>query len=543
MATHDYVIDNSTGANVRADINNALAAIVSNNSSSSQPATRYAYMWWADTTNGVLKIRNSANDAWIELLQLDGTITLENGAVGTPALAFRDDLDTGIFRSADNKLAISCSGTEIIEFGISETVFNDTGADINFRIEGDTEANLFFVDAGNNRIGIGTSSPDNLLHLFESSTTQTADASSQLVIEKNSNSGITILSGNVHNGRILFGDSGDNDIGQIDYDHNNNSLSFTVNSGESMRIDNGGRLLKGATSVRTINSHVPQIQMQGSSYSNATMSLINNTDDSNGAYLFFHKQRSGSAGGATQVANGNIIGELRFGGGDGVDLENVGALMQVLAAATFTENNTPSDIVFLTAQTTGTTEHMRILNNGDVRIGTSSVSGFGEKIRMRTGIDKVLLNIDSASTGTAAAVVLRHARGGLSGFNGKAFSFVGNDNTEEGSIVIHTTSTAYNTSSDYRLKENEVAISDGITRLKQLKPYQFNFKKDPSVKVDGFFAHEVSSIVPFAVTGEKDAVKKDGSIDPQGIDQSKLVPLLVAAVKELITKVETLEAA
>ena len=76
MATHDYVIDNSTGANVRTDINNALAAIVSNNSSSSQPSTRYAYMWWADTSAGILKIRNSANDGWVELLQLDGTLTL-----------------------------------------------------------------------------------------------------------------------------------------------------------------------------------------------------------------------------------------------------------------------------------------------------------------------------------------------------------------------------------------------------------------------------------------------------------------------------------
>tara|TARA_B100000424_G_scaffold199548_1_gene156676 strand:- start:566 stop:1951 length:1386 start_codon:yes stop_codon:yes gene_type:complete len=114
MATHDYVIDNSTGANVRTDINNALAAIVSNNSSSSQPSTRYAYMWWADTSAGILKIRNSANDGWVELLQLDGTLTLEDGSASAPGLALRDDLNTGLFSPAADALAITTAGSERI---------------------------------------------------------------------------------------------------------------------------------------------------------------------------------------------------------------------------------------------------------------------------------------------------------------------------------------------------------------------------------------------------------------------------------------------
>ena len=73
MATHDYDIANGTGAAVRADINNVLAAIVSNNSSASEPATKYAYQWWADTSTGILKIRNSSNDGWVSLLFLTGT--------------------------------------------------------------------------------------------------------------------------------------------------------------------------------------------------------------------------------------------------------------------------------------------------------------------------------------------------------------------------------------------------------------------------------------------------------------------------------------
>ena len=110
------------------------------------------------------------------------------------------------------------------------------------------------------------------------------------------------------------------------------------------------------------------------------------------------------------------------------------------------------------------------------------------------------------------------------------------DTCGEISLNAGGNSVAYGTSSDYRLKENEVAISDGITRLKTLKPYKFNFKSQPEKTVDGFFAHEVSSVVPEAISGEKDGDKM------QSIDQSKLVPLLTSALQEAITKIETLEA-
>lgn len=72
MPTHDYILDNATGAAFRSDLNNALAAIVSQNSSATAPATTYAYMPWADTTAGVMKMRNGANNGWIELFELDG---------------------------------------------------------------------------------------------------------------------------------------------------------------------------------------------------------------------------------------------------------------------------------------------------------------------------------------------------------------------------------------------------------------------------------------------------------------------------------------
>jgi hypothetical protein len=115
-------------------------------------------------------------------------------------------------------------------------------------------------------------------------------------------------------------------------------------------------------------------------------------------------------------------------------------------------------------------------------------------------------------------------------------------NTPVGGISCTTTTTTYATSSDYRLKENIVPISGSISRLLQLKPSRFNFIADPNAVVDGFIAHEAAAVVPESVTGEKDEVDENGSPIYQGIDQSKVVPLLTAALQEAIAKIETLEA-
>jgi hypothetical protein len=164
MAQHDYIIANQSGAGFRSDLNNGLAAIVSQNSGAAEPSTTYAYQWWADTTTGLLKIRNAANNAWITigtlasanlgLLSLaGGTLTGalladDSGTAALPAIAFDGDTNTGIFRAGADQLGIATNGVERVEFGTTEVVFNDGGADVDFRIEGDTKANLFKVDAG-----------------------------------------------------------------------------------------------------------------------------------------------------------------------------------------------------------------------------------------------------------------------------------------------------------------------------------------------------------------------------------------------------------
>jgi len=119
-------------------------------------------------------------------------------------------------------------------------------------------------------------------------------------------------------------------------------------------------------------------------------------------------------------------------------------------------------------------------------------------------------------------------------------SFV-NPNGVVGSISTNGQATAYNTSSDYRLKENVVSLTGAIDRLQQIPVHRFNFIADPDTVVDGFIAHEAASVVPECVTGEKDQVDENGKPIYQGIDQSKIVPLLTAALQEAIAKIEALE--
>jgi len=87
MAQHDYVLDNQAGAAFRSDLNDALAAIVSQNSGATEPTTTFSYQWWADTTAGLLKRRNAANSAWISVMDLASGLV-----VGTDVQAY--DADT-----------------------------------------------------------------------------------------------------------------------------------------------------------------------------------------------------------------------------------------------------------------------------------------------------------------------------------------------------------------------------------------------------------------------------------------------------------------
>lgn len=172
--------------------------------------------------------------------------------------------------------------------------------------------------------------------------------------------------------------------------------------------------------------------------------------------------------------------------------------------------------------------------SGNVLLGTTVSSSFTDSgYRFNVGDAGYAEFVRTTTTDNSANVyVVRKS-------DGRVFSF--RKNNEVGKIEIDETSTSYTTSSDYRLKTDVQPMTGATDRLKQLNPVNFQWIAD-GTRVDGFLAHEAQAVVPEAVTGAKDAVDDEGNPDYQGIDQSKLVPLLVATIKELEARITALEA-
>jgi hypothetical protein len=168
---------------------------------------------------------------------------------------------------------------------------------------------------------------------------------------------------------------------------------------------------------------------------------------------------------------------------------------------------------------------MRITDAGRVGVNTTNFTN-----------GRLIVTDDGSSI---TPFVVRETAAGTGSVNTVGFF---RDTSVVGTISTTGSATAYNTSSDYRLKENVVDLDGAIGRVKQLAPKRFNFIVDAGRTVDGFLAHEAQAVVPEAVTGTHNEVDDDGNPVYQGIDQSKLVPLLTAALQEAIGKIETLEA-
>jgi len=253
----------------------------------------------------------------------------------------------------------------------------------------------------------------------------------------------------------------------------------------------------------------------------------------------------------TSITTNDVIGQIDFYANDG----STGGTGQkaTIQAISSNSSGTSTDLIFGTSPfpDTTATERARIDSSGRLLVGTTSSNSTGLiQGRHNTGAgNSVLTTWNEADSGTRYHMQFLDSSSG----------------SDRGSITTNGSSTSFNTTSDYRLKENVTDVTDGITRVKQLSPKRFNFIADPDTTVDGFIAHEVQDVIPEAISGTKDAMRDeeyevtpavlddDGNEvtpavmgtrsvpDYQGIDQSKLVPLLTAALQEAIAKIETLE--
>ena len=207
------------------------------------------------------------------------------------------------------------------------------------------------------------------------------------------------------------------------------------------------------------------------------------------------------------------------------------------------------DMIF---QTAGMNDRLKLdsdmaLFNSHVNIGSDSTtqwehtSGSGSFHYHKGDVDSRNAGI-SMSTDSSVGYAMFYLNM-IDGANDeRVFAFYRND-SQIGAVRLHgTTEVTYDTTSDYRLKENIEPMTGSIARLKQIKPSTFNFISEPDRSCEGFIAHELAGIVPNAVSGEKDAMRDDGKrISPQGVDSGKVVPLLVSALQEAIERIEVLE--
>ena len=189
---------------------------------------------------------------------------------------------------------------------------------------------------------------------------------------------------------------------------------------------------------------------------------------------------------------------------------------------------------FVIDDVTGAAERMRIDSSGNVLVGKTSTGYTAPGVRLAgQGYASNFAHNTANQTNVLFSAPVSQSQ----------IAFYRQDTgAGMGSITNGATnSVAYNTSSDYRLKEDWQPMSGSVDRVKSLNPVNFAWKADGS-RVDGFLAHEAQAVVPEAVTGTHNEVDDDGNPVMQGIDQSKLVPLLTAALQDSIAKIEALEA-
>jgi hypothetical protein len=416
-------------------------------------------------------------------LSVSGAIGPTNGSESAPTHTFYSDADTGMFRAAANTLAFATGGSERIR------VFA-TGS----------------VAIGSDTPGIGN------------------DSGTELTVSHGTEASITIRSGTSNHGNIYFSDatSGTAEyVGFIRYNHGSNYMMFQTNGSERMRISSAGDVSIG-TSVS------PPVGL-----------TITADEDNHGVNL----TRLADSG---NPSNGEELGSYAWNSNAEASNSLASAEAKITAVTTQAHSGTVAGTImkfYCKPDDVGP---------GSAPYNVMNMNGYALMIKATAnttnvfGASKFFINAENQNNG----MIIDNARENYTGYGFQAndntgtrypMYIVNGDGTNVGSISMTSTATAFNTSSDYRLKENVNYDWDATSTIKQLKPCKFNFKTDTDNTITGFLAHEAQSVVSNCVIGEKDKVNDKGNAEYQSIDHSKLVPLLVKTIQELEARIAKLE--
>jgi hypothetical protein len=403
---------------------------------------------------------NTPGDATVTTSKLATglTVNLADGSAATSSLQL-GGTDSGLFSSAADKVNVTTGGVERLEIGDSEVVFNDPSNDVDFRVESNGNTHMLFVDGGNDRVGIGTSSPAHAVHIAGATTPELivedttnnvkavvgadntvgrigTDTNHDLTLRTNDTERMRIdSSGNVgigatspnNNLHINQADSGNNFVqftnsttgtGSSDgglvgintaeqlllWNYESDDVLIGTNNLERLRIDSSGRLLINHSASRSVGS-ARIVQIEGTSNTTAGVSLLRNSNDSNSPTINLGKSRGTSTGSNTIVQDGDGLGSIYFRAADGTDINSIAASIDVGVDGTPGSNDTPGRIMFGTTAdgASSPTERMRITNDGRLALGlTSNITS--------------LFHVESSFAGTIAEI--KNTRGSASTDNG-----------------------------------------------------------------------------------------------------------------------------
>jgi len=436
-------------------------------------------------SSGNVGIGTSTPDTILEIVSSNPILTLRDTGSG--------------FNNGDATLRLAESGPSDTLGGYFDVRLDASMLKFDFTPEGGSVSTYMAINSSDGNVGIGETSPAGKLEV------------------QNTSVNYAIL-GTSNNGHYFESQSDDNTDGfEIYQQHGSTTTrnSFIVNDNRT-GSKSAAFLVRGDGNVG-INTSSPSfpldIKKDGGAATLTARIYNEGTNAADDAALRI--RIAGTTGSST----------IFFGDGDSA---TVGRL--------FYDHNNDAMITYVNGS-----EVMRISSIGNLLVGTTTGTG------QYNGTGSNGMAVNSAGQAGQYVTIQNETDSNLylskkTGYtDSRAINFAV-AGSSVGTVTVSASATAYNTSSDYRLKENVVDLTGATSRLKQLEPKRFNFIADPDTTVDGFLAHEAQAVVPEAVTGTHNEVDDNGNAVMQGIDQSKLVPLLTAALQEAIAKIEALEA-